>query len=183
MNEQIPPEIPSDEADRTQLELAKREGDAYRQSLDYMVGKVADNGAVKNAGDYIVAIAQERAEGMYRLGDSGDLEWDEPADHNCHLEVSVSDRGDGRFIPYLDIEATFVDEKQNKVGPFKVPFLWHPGLYHYGRNIAVPRDGHYEIRLKIEPPQFMRHDRKNGRRYTETIELSFEKFEVTTGQE
>lgn len=55
---------PSDEADRHQISLAKKEGAAYHASLKYMAEEVADNGGMKGAGDYIVAYAQERAEGM-----------------------------------------------------------------------------------------------------------------------
>lgn len=58
---------PSDEADARQLRMASAEGKAYAKSLSYMATKVADNGAEKRAGDYIVGIAQERAEGMYHM--------------------------------------------------------------------------------------------------------------------
>ncbi|WJH38630.1 hypothetical protein N7E02_04340 (plasmid) [Aliirhizobium terrae] len=62
-----PPEKPSDEADRHQIAMAKKEGAAYHASLKYMAEEVADSGGMKRAGDYIVAYAQERAEGMYML--------------------------------------------------------------------------------------------------------------------
>lgn len=184
MADHMPPEIPSDEADRAQLDMARAEGGAYQRSLAYMANAVADAGAIKEAGDYVVAIAQERAEGMYRLEGEGNLVWVDPNEQdNCHLEVSVSDRADHRFIPYLDIEATMIPENGKPVGPFKVPFLWHPGLYHYGKDVAVPGDGRYTIKVRIAPPTFMRHDAKNGRRYAETVEVTFENVAVTTGRE
>ncbi len=183
MVDRKPPEIPSDEADRRQLAMAKAEGDAYNKSLHYMAEEVADTGAMKEAGDYLIAIAQERAEGMYSLEREGKLAWSEPGEENCHLEVSVSDRGDHRFIPYLDLEATMIPESGDAIGPFTVPFLWHPGLYHYGRNVAVPGDGKYTIIIRIAAPTFMRHDEKNGRRYAETVEVTFEDVDVKTGQE
>lgn len=176
-------ETPSDEATAAQLRLAKEEGAAYQRSLDYMVTKVADTGAKKQAGDYIIGFAQERAEGMYRLKSGGGLEWAEPEDENCHIEVSVSDAGDQRFIPGLDIEVTLVPQAGEAVGPFKTPFLWHPGLYHYGRSVKVPGDGKYTVRIRIAPPEFMRHDKENGKRYAEAVEVEFPDVAIKTGKE
>jgi hypothetical protein len=178
-----PPEQPSDEADKKQLEMAHQEGEAYHRSLLYMAQEVADSGGQQRARDYIVAYAQERAEGMYMLRSEGKLEWVEPSDENCHLEISVSDAGDQRFIPYLRIEATLAAQDGERIGPFEVPFLWHPGLYHYGRNIKVPRDGRYTLHVRIEPPTFMRHDKTNGRRYAETVEVEFRDIPIKTGRE
>src|SRR3954471_3232295 len=96
-------ERPSDEANRKQLAIAQREGAAYQEGLRVMATEIADTGGIQQAGDYIVGFAQERAEGMYHLRGEGRLDWMEPEDENCHLEISVSDTGDGRFIPYLTI--------------------------------------------------------------------------------
>jgi len=163
--------------------MAKKEGEAYHHSLRYMAEEVADNGDKKRAGGYIVAYAQERAEGMYMPDKNGNLKWSEPTEENCHLEISVSDAGDKRFIPYLTITATLVPSSGNVIGPFEIPFVWHPGLYHYGRNVRVPGDGHYALRISIEPPTFMRHDKINGRRYAERVDVEFEKIKIKTGRE
>lgn len=175
-------EKPSDEADRNQIRMAEEEGKAYRKALDYMVNEVADNGALQICGDMIVGIAQERAEGMYHLTSPGHLEWREPPDANCHLEVSVSDAGDGRFIPYLEIRAT-LEKAGQRIGPVEVPFVWHPGLYHYGINLKVPGDGAYTITVEIAPPRFMRHDKVNGKRYADPVTTIFRDFQVKTGHE
>lgn len=178
-----PTRQPSDEADQNQLDMARAEGDGYQKSLDYMVNEVADTGAKQIAGDYIVGFAQERAEGMYMLKGEDNLEWMEVGDENCHLEISVSDAADGRFIPYLTIQATLVAEDDQTVGPLEIPFLWHPGLFHYGRNLRVPGDGRYTLRVFIEPPTFMRHDRVNGTRYTKSVEVEFKDVYIKTGRE
>lgn len=179
----IPPEKSSDEADRHQIAMAKTEGAAYHASLKYMAYEVADAGGQKHAGDYIVAYAQERAEGMYMFKDEGDLEWTEPEDENCHLEISVSDAGDQRFIPYLSITATLTPTGGPVIGPIEIPFLWHPGLYHYGRNIKVPGDGDYKLDVMIKPPEFMRHDKVNGKRYARTVKVTFDPVTIKTGKE
>ena len=102
---------------------------------------------------------------------------------NCHLEVSVSDDDDHRFIPGLDVEATLVAEDGETVGPFTVPFLWHPGLYHYGTNIKVPGDGTYDVKVKIAPPRFARHDKTNGKRYADPVEVEFPEVDIETGRD
>jgi uncharacterized protein involved in high-affinity Fe2+ transport len=178
-----PVERPSDEADRHQLTLASQEGEAYHRSLLYMAHEVAHSGGMKRAGDYIVAYAQEKAEGMYGPGRDGALEWIAPEGENCHLEVSVSDAGDRRFIPGLSIEVVLKTQAGEMIGPFEMPFLWHPGLYHYGRNIKVPGDGRYTLSVRIAAPTFHRHDRINGRRYAEDVEVTFEDVDIKTGSE
>ena len=174
---------PSDEVDERQLELAAEEGDAYLQSIEYMANEVAHTGDMTEAGDFRVAFAQEEAEGMYHLRDEGDLEWVEPDDENCHLEVAVADADDGRFVPELDVEATLVPEDGDEVGPVEVPYVWHPGLHHYGVNLSVPGDGTYTIRIRVDSPTFPRHDETNGDRYAESVEVEFEDVGVETGRD
>jgi hypothetical protein len=178
-----PPDQKSKEAKSPQISMARAEGQAYQRSLDYMVEKVAAGGGAKQrSGDYLVAYAEEKAEGLYSLR-NGKLEWDEPKSENAHLEVSVSDGSDGRFIPYLKIWATLTAPDGRMLGPFEIPFVWHPGLFHYGRNIATPGDGLYTIRIRIEPPEFQRHDEVNGRRYSKPVEVIFQNAAFKTGRD
>lgn len=176
-----PPSRPSDEADRRQLELAKAEGARYMDALRYMIDEVAHTGDLQHAGDYLVGVAEEKAEGMYALED-GHLRWVEPGDANCHIEVAVLDATDHRFIPGLQIQAK-LKNRDGEIAAFEVPFLWHPGLYHYGRNIKVPGPGRYDLEIRIDPPRFMRHDRVNGRRYAEPVSVTFEGLDIETGQD
>lgn len=178
-----PPSQVSDEADQNQLEMARAEGAAYQRSLDYMVNEVADAGGKQHVGDYIVGFAQERAEGMFMLNGGGQLEWMEPEDENCHLEVSISDAADGRFIPYLKVHASLTAEDGQTLGFTTIPFVWHPGVYHYGRNLKAPGAGRYTLHIRIEPPGFMRHDKVNGKRYAETVEVTFEDVQIKLGRE
>ena len=48
-----------------------------------------------------------------------------------------------------------------------------PPMDHYGRNWNVPDDGEYTLRVRVEPPTFMRHDEVNGRRFTELVDVEF----------
>nr|MDQ6925353.1 iron transporter [Candidatus Eremiobacteraeota bacterium] len=62
-------------------------------------------------------------------------------------------------------------------------FLWHPGLYHYGKNLEVPGDGRYTLLVEIAAPSFPRHDKKNGRRYAEAVTVEFRDIPIKTGRE
>ena len=68
----------------------------------------------------------------------------------------------------------YLADDEDEVGPVEVPYVWHPGLHHYGINLEVPGDGTYTIRVHVEPPTFHRHDETNGDRYAESVEVEFE---------
>ena len=176
-----PPMQTSEESDREQLELARIQGRALQQAVDAM-DEESDSGViVRRAGDYEIAIAVEEAEGMWEWQD-GELQWQNPDEENCHVEVCVRDGADGRFVPALDVTVTLVDPDGNELGTHEQPFLWHPWLYHYGRNWTVPEAGEYTVRVRVEAPRFARHDHENGRRFLEPVEVEFEGVEIETDQ-
>ncbi len=160
------------EASPQQLDLARAQGDAYGRALEHMIGHVADAGGEKTAGHYRIGFAVEQAEGMYEWED-GELVWREPEDENLHLEISVRDAADGTFVPGVRVTATLLDERGNEVSAHRQPLVWHPMLYHYGRNWSIPADGEYTLRVRVEPPEFMRHDEVNGRRFDHAAEVEF----------
>ncbi|MEZ4503943.1 MAG: iron transporter [Dehalococcoidia bacterium] len=172
---------PSDEATAEQLELAKEQGRAFERALKEMTQDEA-HGSEQQVGDYLIGFAVEAAEGMY-VPDGGELTWREPEDENAHLEVSVRDAGDGRFIPALQVTLTVSRaDGQGEVGTEEQPFLWHPWLYHYGRNWTLPESGSYDLLVRVEPPTFPRHDRRNGTRYAEPVEARFSGVHIEVGQ-
>ena len=171
-----PPMKVSEEADEKQLDMAREQGKAYSHALKHMAKDVADDGNEKAAGEYIVAYAIEKAEGLYRMQD-GELQWGEP-DGNVHVEVSVRDAADNRFIPGLTVHATLIDPDGNEVGTHHQHFLWHPWLYHYGRNWQLEKSGQYTLKVKIDAPDFPRHDSKNGKRFAEDVEVTFSNVKV-----
>lgn len=181
--EQTPPMDPSsDEADERQLALAREQGEAYGRALRHMTDEVAEDGGEQAAGPYLIGYAVEEAEGMYAWSD-GELAWQEPGEENLHVEIAVRDRADGRFVPCLTVTATLVADDGTEVGTYEHPLLWHPMLYHYGRNWQVPGDGTYTLRVHVDPPQFMRHDEINGKRFAEPVDVEFTDVQVTTGQD
>lgn len=183
MPKKRPPMDPStSEATKHQLDLARAQGDAYGAALTHMTGEVAHDGGEKRAGDYLVGYAVEEAEGMYAWVD-GSLQWRGPGDDNAHVEVSVRDAGDGRFVPCLKVEVTLTAADGTVIGPHDQPMLWHPMIYHYGRNWRLPADGPYSMHVRIEPPTFMRHDEVNGKRFTEPVEVDFADVDLERGAE
>jgi hypothetical protein len=139
------------------------------------------HGSSVQVGDFMVGYAVELAEGMYHLqGDK--LVWENPTDENAHIEVVVRDGADGRFIPALSVQVTVTDADGKEVGRHDHPFLWHPWLYHYGRNWKLPGDGKYTIQVDVDVPDFPRHDKRNGQRYTRPVRAIFEDVRVRTGK-
>lgn len=58
-----PPMRESNEAEPDQLKTARTQGDAYGQAIDAMAEE--DGAAVTRAGNVIVALVNEQAEGLY----------------------------------------------------------------------------------------------------------------------
>jgi uncharacterized protein involved in high-affinity Fe2+ transport len=166
----VPPTKPSDEATAAQLKLAKAQGDAYAKALAAMD---KESGAqTQRAGDYEIAVVAERAEGMYHAS-GGQLQWMEPEHDNVHFEVAVRDAADGRFIPGLTVRIHVDKTDGGHVGAGELPFIWHPWLYHYGQNWWVPGEGDYRVQVRVEPPTWHRHDKTNGLRYQEPVQVEF----------
>jgi hypothetical protein len=173
---------PSEEGDAKGLELARAEGEAQGRTLRHMTDEIADDGGEERAGEYLVAYAVEKAEGMYAM-QGGRLVWQAPGTENVHVEIAVRDPADGRFIPGLRVEVTLIGTDGTEIGPHELPLLWHPYLYHYGRNFTVPASGNYRLRLRFPAPDFMRHDEKNGRRFLADCDHTFADVKITAARE
>lgn len=157
---------------------AHAQGKAYRTAVHEMINTVAHDGGETHAGEFVVAYATEKAEAMYHL-ENGQLSLQEPKEGQAHFEVSVRDADDDRFVPELDVEITVTAPDGTHVATEKLPMLWHPWLYHYGANLDVPEAGPgYSMEVVIAPPTFGRHDKTNGRRYTEPVRVTFTDVKV-----
>jgi len=168
----------SEESTTEQLRVAGHEGEAYTEALRAMGRESGIETQV--IGDMEIGVTVENAEGMYHL-ENGRLEWRNPTDENAHVEVAVADAEDGRFVPGLDVHVSIAGPDGQDLGTERLPFLWHPWLYHYGRNWRVDGEGEYRIRVHVEPPMFGRHDHENGRRYAEPRDATF-RVHVKPGQ-
>jgi hypothetical protein len=176
-NSMMPPMEPSDESTAQQLELARRQGAAFGEAMHAM--NVESGAWIQRAGEYEIAIVVEKAEGLWRM-DDGELRWHEPTNENAHIEVVVRDGADGRFIPGPGVHVAIETAGGQPVGTHQQPFL-HPWLYHYGRNWRIPGEDDYRIRVRIDRPGFHRHDHRNGKRYSEPVEVEFSRH-IKAGQ-
>jgi uncharacterized protein involved in high-affinity Fe2+ transport len=176
-----PPMEATEEATEDELKLARSQGEAFHKAVNAMTEKDDTQGEEKAAGHFVIGYVVEKAEGMYKM-QNGKLQWTEPEDENVHLEVVVRDGADGRFIPHLVVYMTVIDADGNELGTHRQPFLWHPWLYHYGRNWQLPGDGQYTLHIHVEAPAFGRHDEENGKRYMEAVQATFDHVEIETGQ-
>ena len=178
---QQPPMEVTEEAKARHLDLARAQGDALQRALHEMTQNVADGGGEAHVGELLVSYAFEEAEGMW-MPEDGELRWHEPEEENIHIEIGVRDAGDGRFVPGLDVQVDVIEPDGTVLGSHKHPFLWHPWLYHYGRNWKVPGDGRYRLAVHIKPAAFMRHDQKNGARFADSIDVQWSDVLIETGQ-
>jgi hypothetical protein len=168
-------ELDVEEAVQQQLHYARAQGDAYGAAVEHLV---AGRGSEQRAGDYWIGYAVERARGMYEwVGDR--LVWREPARADLHVEITVRDAGDGRFIPGAGVVVTVTDPNGRELGTHAHPLVWHPLLYQYGRDWRFAFDGRYRLLVRVEPPRFMRHDQVNGNRLSEAAEVEFAGVEIS----
>jgi hypothetical protein len=177
-----PPMEPSAATTEEELRLARKQGEAARKAFVYFAGMEGEEWREQSAGDYVIGCVVKPAEGFYHRRDSL-LEWRAPeASENAHIDVSVRDGADGRFVPGLTVFATVIDSEGREIGTHRQPFVWHPWIYQYGQNWQLAGDGKYAIRVRIEPPDFPRRDRINGRRYADAVEVEFAGVAVATGR-
>jgi hypothetical protein len=132
---------------------------------------------VRHAGDYVIAVGVDDAEGAWSRC-SGELRWADPEDANCRIDVVVRDAADGRFVPELWMAVTLIDPSGAEVGAYRQPFVWHPEVYRYSRDWKVPRSGTYRVRVRVEPPTFVRADPERGRRYLDSVEVEFDRVRI-----
>lgn len=170
----------ADEATQRQLHLARAQGDAYGAAVEHLATCGALAGAEQRAGDYWVGFAVAAAEGVYEWAD-GELVWREPSNGDLHVEITVRDASDGRFVPSARVIVTLIGPDGDRLGTHEQPLLWHPMVYHYGRNWSAPSDGSYGLRVRVEPPRFLRHDQVNGNRLVDPVEIEFRDVRIHHG--
>jgi hypothetical protein len=168
--------------EKKKMALAKKQGVAFTEALDLMK-KETENRETK-ADDYIITVLAEKAEGYYVTALDGTLEWRVPQpEDNLHLEVVVRDKNDWRFIPDLSIQCQLFSADEFLIDEKTQPFIWHPLLYHYGVNWAIPgEEADYSTRVMIKEPIFGRHDEERGKRYGKAVEVRLGPLHIIPGQ-
>jgi len=173
------------EDDEVDLALASAQGDALAEAFREMSRNVANSSAELRVGDYRVACAVEYAETSWVMNHDHlayDPRSEQSTETNAHLEVGVFDAMTGRFLPGLQVRATIVDGANVGEGTKDVAFMWHPWLYHYGRNWRVPHAGLYRVQVHVDPPPWSRAGAQRGRRFAEPIDVEFPEVRIETGQ-
>jgi uncharacterized protein involved in high-affinity Fe2+ transport len=178
------PATPLSEKMEAQTRLSKTTGDAYKNTLKEMFHQATD-GKDTVSGDYFIAVADEYAEGhwfykenkfVYMIGN------EQSAKQNAHVEVAVCDAKTGRFLHDLNVVVTLYKGDQ-KISMQKVPFMWHPWLYHYGLNWRVPAAGkNYRFMVHFDPPAYRRYGKNMGKQFTNPVDIEFDNLTIKTGQ-
>lgn len=177
---------PLSDAAAAATELAQAQGDAYHETLDAL-HEDANSGASRAAGDYRVGYAVDYALATWDYNErkkkfTYEIDTEESAQLNAHVEATVQETRTGRFVPGLRLMATLAGLPGTDFGTRELPFEWHPWVFHYGENWRVPRSGTaYRLRLHAEAPAFRRYGRTVGRVFERGFEVSFDSVRVVTG--
>ncbi|HEX8923907.1 MAG TPA: iron transporter [Patescibacteria group bacterium] len=161
--------------------LAAAQGKTYDLALDEIRQQLS--AVSKESGDFVITLVAGPAEGRYMALLEGGLEWKDASqqDDTQHIQIIVQDKDDHRFVPNLEIVIQVFDKDKRLVAEGNQPFLWHPYLYHYGKNYFIPEDGTYAVRVIIKSPHFPRHDRKLGNRYQQDVSVDFDSVRMIPG--
>jgi hypothetical protein len=166
------------------LELARRQGLSLERALSTMLYDVAVDGHEIRVGDYQVAYAVEYAEGFwYPHGEGLTYHYgaEESTRHNAHVEVAVRDVATGRLLTELPITATLLFEKK-MLGSKQEWLMWHPWLYHYGRNWRVPHGGTYGLRVELGPPRCNLRFDLGAYPEPRSVVVDFDRVQIEPGQ-
>ena len=162
---------------KKQEELARKQGDALINSMNLHLEELVHT--VKKIDDYIVTVAFEGAEGMYRVEKDGEIGWVKPGKFGAmHAQIIIQDRDDKRFVPNLDVSVRIFDNEGTVISEEEAPFMWHPFVFHYGLETVLPDEGEYIIEVKINTPTFPRHTKNHGKRYQTTVTARLDPIKV-----
>ncbi|NML67940.1 hypothetical protein HHL22_22295 [Hymenobacter sp. RP-2-7] len=167
-------------------ELAQAQGDVEHQTLDALYEDVNSGGA-QRTGDYLVGFAVDYALATWNFDEKKnkftyEIDTEESAQLNAHVEATVQEARTGRFVPGLHLTATLTGPDGRDLGTQELPFEWHPWAFHYGQNWRVARSGdRYRLRLRAEAPTFRRYGRTLGRVFERGFDVGFDSVRVVTG--
>ena len=152
----------SNEANATQLALARREGAAY-DALVRWEAAGAGWAQAANAGDYRFVASLTPAEGWWSDA-SGTPRWTDAPAGTVHLRVFPEDAASLRFVPELTMRARMLDANESILTEAPLVSALYPVTEAYGANVTLP-PGTTRIAVVVEPLQAMRHDPYNGDRF------------------
>ncbi len=167
-----------------QQTMAAKAGEAYSNTLQAMY-KQANDGSDTISGDYFMAYAIEYSEGYWYVKDDKLIyktDNEMSAEHNGHVEVSVRDAKTKRFMHDLNVTASLYEPDGSRIGTQKEMFMWHPWLYHYGKNWRVPKGNTYRLAVHIDPPAYRRYGQTTGNQFSHPLDMTFNNVLIKTGQ-
>ncbi|MBI2844190.1 MAG: hypothetical protein HYX78_12385 [Armatimonadetes bacterium] len=142
------------------------------EALTMLRQSIAESGGQNTFGDYQVAYMLDPPLGYYEMAD-GRLTWRPPAPGETqHIEAVVMDSLTGQPLP-ITPTVEVVDQQGSVVQSKQLVYYWHPMAGHYGANFSVPTAGSYTLRVRAPAPDFRRHDRTMGERFTAPLDASF----------
>lgn len=178
-------QAPLSDAAAAATELAQAQGDAYHETLAALYDDT-NSGAARPVGDYLAGYALDYALAAWEFDKDKnkfiyEIDTEESARFNAHVEATVQEARTGRFVPGLHLTASLADAQGHDLGTHELPFEWHPWVFHYGENWRVPRSGFYRLRLHADAPAFRRYGREVGRVFGHGFDVAFDSVRVVTG--
>lgn len=171
----MPPFQESGEATQSQLARAIDEGQSLRHEVEWAETEEAVASGEMAAGEYLVTYLITPSDDYYDLEAA---QSNLPAHHttvtpgSAHVSVVVRDAADGRAVQGLNVRAVLHSEDTGDERRAVLPFGWHPVLNRYGENLVLPPSP-FTLRVYIEMPEYLRHDRDNGDRFTQNVMAKF----------
>lgn len=171
----MPPFHESGEATPSQLERALDEGKSLSHEVEWVEAEESAASGKTAAGEYLVTYLITPSDDYYDLEAA---QSNLPAHHttvtpgSAHVAVVVRDAADGRTVTGLNVRAVLHSEDTGDERSAVLPFGWHPVLNRYGENLVLP-PGPFTLRVYIEMPEYSRHDRDNGDRFTGNVMAKF----------
>lgn len=142
------------------------------------------SGIEKPSGDYFVAYALDYS-GLelplagVKLHPKNLIEF--TGKENASLTLLVRDSRTGRVIAGLKPQAILAATDGKLYGPGELPLVLPTWLYHYGRNIRIPRKGLYQLRVHFDAPGFRRWGRQSER-FAAPAEIDFDGVSLQPGK-
>ena len=144
----------------------------------------ASSGGEQQAGGIIVTYAIEYAEAFWRFSPSGKFRYTIENEalnaENAHLEIAPRDPRTGRYVPAARVTTETIGPGGGNPRQ-DTPQLWHSWLYHFGKNVRVPRSGKYRLDVTVTPTPVAHYERQTGDAWWDPVSVSFADAEIKTG--
>lgn len=122
--------------------------------------EIRQEGGETTVGEWRIAYIVEPAEAWHEVA-NGNRSFREPAPGETHhIEIVPFEAAGGRIVPDVPISLEVVDGAGQVIDAKPLTF-YHAEFFHYANNFAVPANGRYTLRARVDAPSFPRHGERD----------------------